>query len=65
MCVCTYFYRPYIIDLGSTNGTYVNNQRIDSTRYVELKEKVSCNYSLILTPSFPPLPLLLPGLRIC
>ena len=31
--------RPYIIDLGSSNGTYVNNQRIDSERYVELMEK--------------------------
>lgn len=31
--------RPYIIDLNSTNGTYVNNQRIESARYVELKEK--------------------------
>ncbi|XP_074642231.1 uncharacterized protein LOC141899692 [Tubulanus polymorphus] len=31
--------RPYIIDLGSTNGTYVNNKRIDSERYVELIEK--------------------------
>lgn len=30
---------PYIIDLGSSNGTYVNNQRIDSERYVELFEK--------------------------
>lgn len=34
------FYRPYIIDLESTNGTYVNNNRIDPSRYVELKEKV-------------------------
>jgi smad nuclear-interacting protein 1 len=31
--------RPYIIDLGSTNGTYVNNQRIDAQRYVQLMEK--------------------------
>ncbi|XP_013379793.1 FHA domain-containing protein DDL-like [Lingula anatina] len=31
--------RPYIIDLGSTNGTYVNNQRIEAQRYYELKEK--------------------------
>lgn len=31
--------RPYIIDLGSGNGTYLNNQRIDSQRYYELKEK--------------------------
>ncbi|XP_076445015.1 smad nuclear-interacting protein 1-like [Babylonia areolata] len=31
--------RPYIIDLGSANGTYVNNQRIDAQRYVELFER--------------------------
>ncbi|GAB4813167.1 hypothetical protein N2152v2_000213 [Parachlorella kessleri] len=28
--------RPYIMDLGSTNGTYVNNERIESQRYYEL-----------------------------
>ncbi|CAG2162221.1 unnamed protein product [Oppiella nova] len=31
--------RPYIIDLESSNGTYVNNQRIDSKCYYELFEK--------------------------
>ncbi|XP_072249937.1 smad nuclear-interacting protein 1 [Leuresthes tenuis] len=31
--------RPYIIDLGSGNGTYLNNQRIETQRYYELKEK--------------------------
>ncbi|KAM7383135.1 hypothetical protein PAMP_002817 [Pampus punctatissimus] len=31
--------RPYIIDLGSGNGTYLNNNRIDPQRYYELKEK--------------------------
>jgi len=30
---------PYIIDLGSANGTYLNNQKIEPQRYVELKEK--------------------------
>ncbi|OWF47126.1 smad nuclear interacting protein 1-like [Mizuhopecten yessoensis] len=30
---------PYIIDLDSSNGTYINNQRIDPQRYVELFEK--------------------------
>jgi smad nuclear-interacting protein 1 len=31
--------KPYIIDLGSTNGTYINNSRIEAQRYYELKEK--------------------------
>ncbi|XP_019617366.1 PREDICTED: smad nuclear-interacting protein 1-like [Branchiostoma belcheri] len=31
--------KPYIIDLESANGTYVNNQRIEASRYVELMEK--------------------------
>lgn len=30
---------PYIIDLGSANGTYVNNKQIEAQRYVELIEK--------------------------
>ena len=30
---------PYIIDLGSANGTYLNNQRIEPNRYYELKVK--------------------------
>lgn len=31
--------RPYIIDLESANGTYINNKRIDPKKYVELLEK--------------------------
>ncbi|CAG0880740.1 unnamed protein product [Darwinula stevensoni] len=31
--------RPYIIDLESANGTYVNNKQIEPRRYVELFEK--------------------------
>jgi len=31
--------RPYIIDLESSNGTYVNGTRIEASRYVELFEK--------------------------
>jgi len=33
--------RPYIMDLGSTNGTYLNNERLDSERYYELLPKVT------------------------
>lgn len=31
--------RPYVIDLGSANGTFINNKQIDSQRYVELMER--------------------------
>ena len=31
--------RPYIIDLGSANGTFVNNKQVDAQRYVELFER--------------------------
>ncbi|XP_041351406.1 smad nuclear-interacting protein 1-like [Gigantopelta aegis] len=31
--------RPYVIDLNSANGTFVNNKKIDPQRYVELLEK--------------------------
>ena len=31
--------KPYVIDLGSSNGTFLNNQKIDPQRYVELREK--------------------------
>ena len=30
---------PYIIDLGSSNGTFLNNSKIDPQRYYELREK--------------------------
>ena len=32
--------KPYIIDLGSTNGTFVNNKQVEAQRYFELREKV-------------------------
>jgi pSer/pThr/pTyr-binding forkhead associated (FHA) protein len=31
--------KPYIIDLGSTNGTFVNNNPVEAQRYFELREK--------------------------
>uniref|UniRef100_A0A2C9JIE9 FHA domain-containing protein n=1 Tax=Biomphalaria glabrata TaxID=6526 RepID=A0A2C9JIE9_BIOGL len=31
--------RPYIIDLESANGTYLNNEKIEPKRYYELREK--------------------------
>jgi len=44
--------RPYLMDLGSTNGTYINSERLEAQRYYELLEKVP-------PPpiSFPPPPL--------
>ena len=33
-------FRPYIIDLDSSNGTFLNNNKIEARRYFELKEKV-------------------------
>ncbi|KAL3082437.1 hypothetical protein niasHT_038503 [Heterodera trifolii] len=31
--------RPYVIDLGSGNGTFLNGDRIEAQRYYELREK--------------------------
>ena len=31
--------RPYIIDLESANGTFINSQKVEPKRYVELVEK--------------------------
>lgn len=31
--------RPYLIDLESANGTYINNKKVDPRKYIELLEK--------------------------
>ena len=35
---------PYLMDLGSTNGTFLNGDRIESERYYELREKDSVKF---------------------
>lgn len=37
---------PYIIDLESTNGTYLNNERIEPSRYYELRDKDVLKFGL-------------------
>ncbi|ORX46317.1 SMAD/FHA domain-containing protein [Hesseltinella vesiculosa] len=39
MVIANFTDRPYIIDLESTNGTFLNGDKIPSTRYVELQVK--------------------------
>lgn len=31
--------RPYLIDLESANGTFINNKKIEPKKYIELLEK--------------------------
>lgn len=31
--------KPYLMDLQSTNGTFINGERVEDSRYYELKEK--------------------------
>lgn len=35
---------PYIIDLSSANGTFLNGEKIEPQRYYELKEKDSLKF---------------------
>ena len=35
---------PYLIDLNSTNGTYLNGDKIDNKKYYELREKDQLNF---------------------
>jgi len=38
--------KPYIIDLESTNGTFINGERVENARYYELKEKDLLKFGL-------------------
>ena len=37
---------PYIIDLSSTNGTFLNGDKVEAQRYYELKEKDVLKFGL-------------------
>lgn len=39
--------RPFIIDLESTNGTLVNDEKIPESRYYELKASDGSDYSCL------------------
>lgn len=40
------FVKPYLIDLESTNGSFINGEKIESARYYELKEKDLLKFGL-------------------
>ena len=40
------FIKPYIMDLGSTNGTFLNDEKIESSRYIELLHKDVLRFGL-------------------
>ncbi len=43
--------RPYLMDLASTNGTFINGERLEPQRYYELLEQVfPIDHPLCLTP---------------
>ena len=43
--------KPYLMDLESVNGTFINKQHIEARRYYELLEKVPSHLSLGLHSS--------------
>jgi len=40
------FGRPYLMDLDSTNGTFINQNRIEPRRYYELFEKDTIKFGI-------------------
>ena len=38
--------KPYVLDLESTNGTFLNKEKIESARYYELKHKDVLKFAL-------------------
>lgn len=36
--------RPYLMDLGSTNGTFLNGERMEPARYYELLDQDSVKF---------------------
>lgn len=44
--------RPYLMDLGSANGTYLNNERIEAERYYELLERVRHKWHLSISKRY-------------
>lgn len=38
-CLILFVYRPYLIDLESTHGTFLNGKRIEPGRFVQLLPK--------------------------
>merc|ERR1719149_543663 len=38
--------RPYIMDLESTNGTFLNGTKIEAARYYEMREKDKLKFGL-------------------
>lgn len=38
--------KPYLIDLESANGTFINGKKLDSSRYYELKEKDCITFAM-------------------